>query len=232
MVPGSAFAARTRGSADCPLAGAAAEWLTSLGAATARPVRPERVAGVLEELLSRYTAIYRPAPEERAFLAQQIARVAASSAAVPGVLQHGDPGTWNVRVRPDGRVVFTDWEAAESCGMPLWDLLYFLRSYVLLGRMRGLQGRLDTVGRHFLGGSPLSALVHTRIARYVERVGVPPGLIEPLFHTCWMHRALKEATRLTPDTLGDGRFVQLLRWGIARRESPGLQRLFGTGVTT
>jgi hypothetical protein len=230
MVTGSAFSARTRGGADCPLAGAAVDWLTALGAATARRVEPAHVASALEELLARYSAIYRPAPDERAFLAQQIARIAASPVAVPGVLQHGDPGTWNMRVRPDGRVVFTDWEAAESCGMPLWDLLYFLRSYALLGRVRGLQGRLETFGRHFLGASPLSGFIQAGVARYVERVGVAPELIEPLFHTCWMHRALKEASRLAPEKLDDGRFVQLLRWCMARRESSGLQRLFG-GIT-
>ena len=230
MVVGAPFAARTRGDADCPAARGAVEWLTALGAATARPTAPERVADVLRELLVRYVEIYQPEPGERAFLDAQIARIAASPLAVPAVFQHGDPGTWNMRVRPDGRVVFTDWEAFETRGMPLWDLFYFLRSYALVGRVRGLQGRTETFGQRFFGESPLSGFIHDAVERYAARVGLHPTLVEPLFYTCWMHRALKEASRLAPAKLGDGKFVQLLRHCIARRESPGLRRLFGSAA--
>ena len=134
--------------------------------------------------------------------------VAADGSSAPKELIGGDKNENNARFLPDGRVVFTDWEAAESCGMPLWDLLYFLRSYAMHGRRRGLQSRLETFGRHFLGSSPLSEFIQSSVDRYVERVGVPPNLIEPIFHTCWMHRALKEASRLAPQKLDDGRFVQ------------------------
>jgi hypothetical protein len=41
-----------------------------------------------------------------------------------------------------------------------------------------------------------------------------------------MHRALKEATRLRPEKLESGRYVNLLRLSIDRRDSPGLRRLF------
>ena len=36
---------------------------------------------------------------------------------------------------------------------------------------------------------------------YQARVGVVPELVEPLFYSCWMHRALKESTRLTAGNL-------------------------------
>jgi hypothetical protein len=51
-------------------------------------------------------------------------------------------------------------------------------------------------------------------------------LVEPLFHTCWMHRALKEATRLTSSRLERGHYVSLLRLCIDQREAPTLRRLF------
>jgi hypothetical protein len=109
-------------------------------------------------------------------------------------------------VRGDGRVVFLDWEGAEEQGMPLWDLLYFLRSYVLLGRVRGLQRRLETFATAFLTDSEQSRWVRQVVDQYCTRVGLHPSLVEPLFYTCWMHRALKEAPRLLPDQLSSGRF--------------------------
>ena len=50
--------------------------------------------------------------------------------------------------------------------------------------------------------------------------------VEPLFYTCWMHRALKEATRLPPEHLEEGHYLRLLRLCIERRSAPALRRLF------
>ncbi len=226
VIEGAPFTSRTDGSADCMHARQAVEWLTDVARDTARPMAAPRVADVLRELCSRFEAIYNPAPAESTFLRQQIARVAASPWPVPAVLQHGDPGPWNLCVRADGRVVFLDWEAAEEQGMPLWDLFYFLRSYVLLGRVRGVQRRLETFASTFLADSPLSGLVRQAVEEYCVRVGLHPSLVEPLFFTCWMHRALKESARLHPQRLAEGRFLAVLRHCIAHRESPGLRRLF------
>lgn len=63
-------------------------------------------------------------------------------------------------------------------------------------------------------------------ARYCERTGLSSDLIEPLFYTCWRHRALKEATRLPLDRLEKGHYVRLLRLCIERRSAPVLRRLF------
>ncbi len=225
MVRGRPFTSRTDGSATCPRGLQAVEWLTELGRATADPVRPAQAADALHDLFTRFVAIYQPSAGEQEFLRAQIARVAASPYALPAVLQHGDPGPWNLFVRPDGTVVFLDWEAAELRGMPLWDLFYFLRSYVLLGRVRGLHSRLDSFAAAFLGESPLSSFLQQAVEHYCARVGLHPTLVEPLFFTCWMHRALKESARLHPARLGDGRFLEVLRHCIAHREAPGLDRL-------
>jgi hypothetical protein len=229
MEAGEPFRKRTRGGADCVYARQAVQWLTDLGAATVRAASGTTVVATLHWLFERFQEIYRPAPEERAFLEAQIARLGASPHLVPTVLQHGDPGIWNLLVRADGRVVFMDWEGAESRGMPLWDLFYFLRSYALARRVRGLHGRLEAFTGHFLGDSSLSGFIRRATADYCARVGIHPSLVEPLFYTCWMHRALKESNRLPPERLGASRFLELLRYCIARRQSPGLQRLFACG---
>ena len=55
-----------------------------------------------------------------------------------------------------------------------------------------------------------------------------PGLVE-LFHTCWMHSALKEATRIPLSRLDEGHYVRPLKLCIDRRCAPGLERLFSLG---
>ncbi len=57
--------------------------------------------------------------------------------------------------------------------------------------------------------------------------GSARDLIEPLFHLCWMHQALKEATRVAPERVAGGHYNRLLRLGLERRGAPTLQRLFG-----
>ena len=41
--------------------------------------------------------------------------------------------------------------------------------------------------------------------------GLAESLVAPLFYTCWMHRALKESTRLTREQLHAGHYIRLLR---------------------
>jgi hypothetical protein len=131
-------------------------------------------------------------------------------------------------VQPDGRVAVLDWESAER-GLPLWDLFYFMASFAsLAGRARGLR-RLDAFALHFAGNSPLATRFAAATAAYVRRVQVPAELVEPLFHTCWMHRALKESTRRRPDDLHRAHYGRILQLAIARRAAPGLQRLFAAG---
>ena len=55
--------------------------------------------------------------------------------------------------------------------------------------------------------------------RYRERVDVPAELVEPLFYTCWMHRALKESTRLAAGNLERGHYFSVLNACIEQREA-------------
>ena len=227
LAGGTPFRKRSRWTADCPYLADAVEWLAELGAASVQWAEPNRVAAALGALLERFSATYRPAATEEAFLAAQVQAIAAADTPFPLVFQHGDPGTWNLVVRPDGRVAFLDWEAAEPLGMPLWDLFYLLRSFAVSGARAGRIGDpLEAYARRVLAEAPLGRLLVDAVGRHCQRIGIARRYVEPLFHLCWMHRALKEATRLEPAALGQGHYLRLLHLGMARRQAPTLARLF------
>jgi len=228
-VNGQPFRKRTHANVHCPIARDAIKWIIQLGAASAdRTVAtPERIGDVLTNLFDQVTAIYQLTRNEKSFLRRQIAALVDARTPIPVVFQHGDAGAWNIVVSADDRVTFLDWETAEPQGMPLWDLFYFIRSFAT--RISRRQGNRDTLAgfdRLCLRPSPLSALQSEATARYCEQVGVDKHLIEPLFYTCWLHRALKESILLPADSLEGGHYVNLLRRCIQRRNSPALQTLF------
>jgi hypothetical protein len=85
---------------------------------------------------------------------------------------------------------------------------------------------LKSFEQQFLADSALAPLLIDSVARYCERTGLSREMIEPLFYTCWLHRALKEATRLPLARLEGGHYVNLLRLCIERRNTSALHRLF------
>jgi hypothetical protein len=230
VINGAPFRQKTAATAECPYVQRAIELLTEIGAATADPTAatPAQVMHNVQTLFEQFVAIYRPTPDEHNFLAGQIAQFGRSQQPIPLVFQHGDPGTWNAMVTPSGRIALLDWEAAEMQGMPLWDLFYFLRSYCVgAARLLGTHDPLAGFAQHVLENTPLGQLLIDATLHYCERTGVPQTLIGPLFYTCWMHRSLKEATRLTQSQLETGHYVNLLRLSIQKRHSPTASRLFG-----
>jgi hypothetical protein len=230
-VDGPLFEQRTSADAGCALLAQALDTLTALGEQTAIPAAPRMHAEALRDLLERYRALYAPPAAEAAFLAEQIAALAQLDCQLPLVLQHGDPGAWNAVVSAGDQLVFLDWEAGEANGMPLWDLFYFARSFaVIAGRRRGEQRRLHAIARGWFEEGALAARLAAAVATYCKRVGVPVAAVEPLYHTCWMHRALKEATRLQPEALARGHYRRLLALGIERRAVPGLQQTLRGGA--
>ena len=229
MIAGKPFRRQTKATAGCPYFRNGLDYLLELAAFTSDPsaASPASVSESLGVLLGRFLQIYKISPSHRALLEHQIESVKHNCDKFPLVFQHGDPGTWNALVLPPGRVTFLDWEAAEPQGLPLWDLFYFVRSYsIWVARSHGVHARIEGFDQQFLGDSPLSRLAIDTIKDYSERIALSEKLVEPLFYTCWMHRALKESTRLVPDNLEAGHYVNLLRWCIEHRTAPTLRKLF------
>jgi hypothetical protein len=211
------------------MARSALEWLAQLGLATAHSAaRSADVAAALDDLASRFTALYRLTSAQRTALERRLDLLGSAGRPLPLVLQHGDPGTWNLLVGAAGTPAFLDWEAAERHGMPLWDIFYFARSFaVTVARARGRTSRLGALRRELLADGPVNRLLAAGIERHCADIGLDRELVESLFVTCWMHRALKEATRLSPARLDAGHYVNLLRLSLDRADSPGLRRLYG-----
>ena len=181
----------------------------------------------MENLLKQFLRIYSVTAKERFFLSAQISSIADRTKKFRFVFQHGDPGTWNILVTPKGHAAFLDWEAAETRGIPLWDLFHLLRSFVVgMARREGERDSLSGLQKIFGARSPASDVFLQAVLRYCDRCHIERGLIEPLFYTCWMHRSLKEANRLTAKRLHQGHYFNLLRWCMGHPNAFLLRRLF------
>lgn len=227
-IEGKPFTAVTQASAGCPHVARAFSWLGDLGASTAIAGSGAELAAHLGEILERFLGLYDVGVGYRTMLEEQIRIIERSSAPFPVIFQHGDPGAWNLLVAEDGAVAFLDWEAAEPRGVPLWDVFHLARSFAVVAGRRGGEGNaLRAIERILLSPGAINEMVADVIGGYRDRVRVPAELVEPLFHTSWMHRALKEATRLPKGRLDEGRYLALLRRGIDLRDTPGVKRLLG-----
>lgn len=203
---------------------AVTDWMAALAGATRRPAAPDDVHSALDTMVDRYVAAYDVPAEVQRLLRDRVAHLA--GAGIDAVVQHGDAGPWNAVLTPDDRVAFLDWEAGEPAGLPLWDLLYFLRSASLTTTSRPpWQSRRRRSRRDLVAGSPVTGSIARHVARYVERTDLPPTAVEPLFHLCWVHRAVKQANRLPVDRRRTGTFHRLVLDAAAGAHRPGLRRI-------
>lgn len=229
VIDGELFSKRTSGAPDCRYLLATVEWLSDLARRSrdSQSASPMDVSAALKILLNRLCEIYKITPEQSRFLAQQIDALGRVPREFPLVFQHGDAGSWNVLITRDDKIAYVDWEAAEPHGLPLWDLFYFMKTYgTIMFRKEGVHDSLHAFTKNFLEASELGAQLIASTSRYCETVGVDKRWIEPLFYTCWVHRALKEATRLQKETLDAGHYINLLRLAIEHRDTPVFQTLF------
>jgi hypothetical protein len=221
-VRGVPFRSRTKATVNCPLARKVIDWIVDLGIASSErsAVSGVEVGQALMKLLQKFDEIYKVSGSEYEFLHTQIMSIGKTDGYFPLVFQHGDPGTHNILVSRQAKITVLDWEAAETQGMPLWDLFYFMRTYGnWISRKAGITDQLRSFGRHFLESSEFKTLLSETITRYRKGIGLDDHLIEPLFYTCWMHRSLKESTRLSQPFLQNGTYVNLLRFCIAQRNA-------------
>jgi len=226
---GDPFRIATTTRADCPVVADAIDWITQLGINSADPSHASSasVSDALLKLFDTFKNIYDFPAEHTDYLRRQIVGISESEHDFPVVFSHGDAGVWNVTVESGGRSQFLDWEASDPKGMPLWDLFYFINS-VSGWVSRKKTGSMDTIANfraNLLQEGPFNDLLVNATRRYCDAVGLHESFIAPMFYTCWMHRALRQAT--WADVLQEGHFVRLLRFCIEERRSPGLAALFG-----
>jgi hypothetical protein len=111
--------------------------------------------------------------------------------------------------------------------MPLWDLFVFLQSFsAWAGRLRGVRDHAASAAEALFETTHFNELLVRASSRYLARVGVAQDVVEPLFYTCWVDRALRTAPWVQ-GPLTNSMFFRLLRLAIAGRNRPGLRCLFG-----
>jgi hypothetical protein len=234
-IEGKPFKQASRGTADCPTLLSGIEFLNNLAAETVDTsvASPKDVSKTLSKLLEQVIKIYNLPDQQVSFLEHQISALGKSQAQFPLVFQHGDPGIWNAVYSTQHQTVFLDWEASEIKGMPLWDLFYYLRSYITwVARNHGTRSQLQGMKQFLLEDNSISRFWIDATNQYCQRIGLSKELVEPLFYTCWMHRALKEATRLTSSRVNRGSYINLLNFFIEHHSSPTLTLLFSASKTS
>jgi aminoglycoside phosphotransferase (APT) family kinase protein len=216
---------------DGAFARSVVRWLGELAAQTARPADPVELVEPLGDVVERVNELFPLTGRESTLLRRHVDALATSTDPLPVVVQHGNVADWNLIVRPNGDVVFLDWEFAEPDGLPLWDLFFFMRFQdwpLVTGWRRALYGNRRSRRDLFLhrpGSSPMRAA----IATYRTYVDVPLPAIESLFHLCWAHQCLNAATHETPTGLATTPMFRLLRRGLAMGETGELQAFLGSG---
>lgn len=199
-------------------------WLADMARASTTTANADELGEVLHRTIDRYIDAYPVPPSAHRFLRSQADLLATSG--IDTVLQHGDPGPWNAVLTPSGEVAFLDWEAGEERGLPLWDLLYFLRSASMQIVPKPVWvSRRRRTRRDLIDGSDLTVTVSSHVRTYADAVGLDHTAIEPLVHLCWVHRAVKQARRLAPPSRARGVFHCLVLDGVAGREQPGFRQL-------
>ena len=116
---------------------------------------------------------------DRRFLEHQLDALAGAADELTLVMQHGNVADWNVLVDDGGGLVLLDWEFSEDEGLPLWDLLFFLRIRawpIVTGWRRRLLGRRRSRRDEFL--RPGDTTVAEAIATYRRHVDVPAAETE------------------------------------------------------
>lgn len=159
---------------------AVADWIATVGAATARD------GGTLDGELARLAAL----GETASTALDGVQRV-------PGVLAHNDLGTWNIIAAHEGSsFTVIDWEDARRPAMPLWDLLYFLTDALvaLEGRPRD-DSQIGAALSLLAGEHRSSPVLFQQVRTYADRLALPAESVGALATLCWQHHASSHHAR-------------------------------------
>jgi len=162
-----------------------AEWVLGVARSTRQP--PAALAPELERL----GGVVVPA-----WVADGAsAGLTAMLSAIPGVLQHNDLGSWNI-VSDGETFTVVDWESTTGCGLPLWDLVYFLTD--ALTRLRATSSA-DVDGPHMLallrGELEESSVLFDYVRRAARELELPAETIGPIVTLGWLHHGLSANAR-------------------------------------
>lgn len=166
----------------------------------------EAVAAWIVELGSRSGSASERLTPERARLASEVlpswaehgvpASLAERVPPVPGVVQHGNLGAWNVVARDAATFRIIDWESSREVGFPLWDLLVFLTDSLLkLDGALSHEARERHAVRLFRGEVPSSRTLFDWVGRAVRSLELPPEAVGSIATLCWLDQAVEEAAR-------------------------------------
>jgi hypothetical protein len=192
-----------------------AAWIVELGAATladTAALEPER-ARLLREVLPYWTS--QGAGTE----------LVESLASVSAVLQHNDPGSWNILVA-DSSFTAVDWESAREHGLPLWDIVYFLTDALTTMDAAESHGWDDFFLRLYRGELPQSSLLFRWIRRAAEAAAVPATAVGAIITLGWLHHGLSHLHRVAAledaNAIGYPSPPRLERVATLWLETPGL----------
>jgi hypothetical protein len=199
--------------------------LTELASRSRHDASSDELVELFGQIVEAYASAYAIPNAERQFLDQCVA-AAGRAGGVPLVLQHGDPGIWNVMIDSAGRVTLLDWEAGEVDGLPLWDLFHFAGTYAHLDLGSLVpRSRLSRFGRHVFANSPLQSALVAAVRTYIDELQLPAALVEPLFVMGFVHRAWKQSFRLSTAARARGYYRRVVALTLASRDAAGYRRL-------
>jgi hypothetical protein len=207
---------------------ATAATLIDIATASRHDVAGHELAATMDEQLGAFRHAYPRDGDAIRWLTAQLEIVAAASR-VPLVLQHGDPGAWNLLQQDLTSVTLIDWENADPDGIPIADLAFLLRSAgVVEARQRTRSVDRLSASMHAFMDPRRVAIGNELIRELTTAIDLDPTLIGPLFYHGWVLQAVREAQRLPPSLAERGIFVRSLRLLVGGWSRPELQRLFDT----
>ena len=122
------------------------------------------------------------------------------TAGFPLVMAHGDFSPANI-MWSDKAMGVIDWELASEKSPPLDDLYHFLgdvRSSSSPSRRE--EERSETFREVFFSRGPLAGAAEETVRGFSGRMGIDPGLLEPLFVLAWVRYAVRKARYITRDS--------------------------------